>query len=86
MDMISVAEKVAGLSGAALLVIALIGAMRGWWVPRWLYDMETKKADYWKELYNRERLYNDNTRKSSRGLGHGQGQRGTTPLDGDISP
>lgn len=62
MDILAVAERAGSLSGAALTIIALIGAIRGWWVPRWLFDRESKRAEAWETLYNRERTYVDTLR------------------------
>jgi hypothetical protein len=52
-------ERIASLGGAGLLILAVLGVLRGWWVPRWLYDRESLRADAWERAYNRERGYND---------------------------
>jgi hypothetical protein len=59
MDVLALAEKAASLSGAALSILALFGALKGWWVPRWLYDRETRRADSWETLYHRERSFSE---------------------------
>lgn len=69
MELLGWAEKAASLSGAALSIVALIGAIRGWWVPRWLYDRESKRADSWETLYHRERGYTDKLAKHASGAG-----------------
>lgn len=65
-ETLALAERIASLSGAVLLVLAILGVLMGWWVPRWLFDRESKRADVWQELYNREKLYNDEQHRRER--------------------
>ena len=59
MEFLALAERIATLSVPVLLVLIILGIIFGWWVPRWLYDRESLRADVWKELYDRERTYNN---------------------------
>lgn len=45
MDPIEIAERVATLPAGPLLVIALIGIGRRWWVPGWAHADERRRAD-----------------------------------------
>lgn len=58
-EILAWAERIAALSGAGILALAVLAFICGWIVPRWLYDRESKRADSWQELYDRERKYND---------------------------
>lgn len=47
--------KVSQVGSTALLAIAVYGAAKGWWVPRWIYDEAMKReAAVW-TLYEREK-------------------------------
>lgn len=36
-----------------LLVVAVVGVVRGWWVPRWQYDAIVKERDFLRDLVAR---------------------------------
>jgi hypothetical protein len=55
MEWLDAIVKVSQVGSAALLAIAVYGAARGWWVPRWIYDEAAKReAAVW-TLYEREK-------------------------------
>lgn len=47
--------KVSQAGSTVLLVIAVYGAARGHWVPRWVHDESTKREEAWRILYEREK-------------------------------
>jgi hypothetical protein len=55
MDWLDALLKISQVGSTALLTIAVYGAAKGWWVPRWIYDEAIKReAAVW-TLYDRER-------------------------------
>jgi hypothetical protein len=55
MEWLDALLKISQVGSTALLTIAVYGAARGWWVPRWIYDEAIKReAAVW-TLYDRER-------------------------------
>lgn len=58
LELITLVERSAALSGPALIVLALYGAVKGWWVARWLYDGKCAEVESWKTLYEREKAFN----------------------------
>lgn len=72
MDWLDLLLKVSQIGSAGLLAIAVYGAAKGWWVPRWIYDEATKReAAVW-TLYEREkatseRLLGDRERRDQGG-------------------
>jgi hypothetical protein len=47
--------KLSQVGSTALLLGALYGAYRGWWVPGRAYDESVKREASWKEMYEREK-------------------------------
>jgi hypothetical protein len=55
MEWLDALLKISQVGSTALLTIAVYGAAKGWWVPRWIYDDALKReAAVW-TLYERER-------------------------------
>lgn len=55
MDALDALLKISQAGSTVLLLIAVYGAVRGWWVPRWLWDEQVKReAAVW-TLYEREK-------------------------------
>lgn len=68
MDIIDLVLKISQIGSVGLLTIAVYGAAKGWWVPRWIYDEAVKReAAVW-QLYEREK-------KTSEALIAGQERR-----------
>lgn len=55
MDWLDAVLKVSQAGSTVLLGIAVYGAARGWWVPRWIYDESAKREAAWMTLYEREK-------------------------------
>lgn len=55
MDWLDAILKVSQVGSTALLAIAVYGAAKGWWVPRWIYDEAVKREAAWSLLYQREK-------------------------------
>ena len=47
--------KVSQAGSTVLLAVAVYGAARGWWVPRWIYDECAARERVWQTLYEREK-------------------------------
>ncbi len=45
MDVIDTLLKVSQAGSTVLLLVAVYGAAKGWWVPRWLYDEALKREE-----------------------------------------
>lgn len=66
MDLIDTIFKLSQAGSAVLLLFALIGAIRGLWVPGWAYRDAEKRADAWRELYEREKTAREADRERER--------------------
>lgn len=55
MEWLDALLKISQAGSTLLLVIAVYGAARGWWVPRWIFDEAAKREDAWRVLYEREK-------------------------------
>ena len=64
-DLINAVVKLSQVGATALLLLALVGAYRGWWVPGRTYDEATRREAAWKEMYEREKLSRDSDRGQS---------------------
>lgn len=55
MEWLDTLLKLSQAGSTVLLAVAVYGAARGWWVPRWIYDETVKReAAVW-TLYEREK-------------------------------
>lgn len=43
-------EALSRLSAFSILIIAVVGFLRGWVVPRWVYDEERKTGEVYREM------------------------------------
>ena len=66
MDIIETLLKLSQVGSTALLLLALYGAYKGWWVPGRAYDESVKRELSWKEMYERERLAREADRQRER--------------------
>ena len=55
MELLDALFKVSQAGSTVLLVIAVYGAARGLWVPRWVHDEATRREEAWRILYEREK-------------------------------
>lgn len=55
MDYLDTLAKVSQAGSTLLLLIVVYGAIKGVWVPRWLYDESIKREAALWVLYERER-------------------------------
>lgn len=46
---LDLADRIAGAPTPALLVVALIGFLLGWWVPGWVYRQALGREKEWKQ-------------------------------------
>lgn len=44
-DWIDTILKLSQVGSTGLLLMALYGAVRGWWVPRWVYELLRERCD-----------------------------------------
>ena len=65
MDIIEAAVKLSQVGSTVLLLLALLGAYRGWWVPGRTYQESALREDAWKEMYEREKTARDADRERS---------------------
>lgn len=49
-DWIETLTKVSQAGSTLLLLIALYGGIKGWWIPRWLYDRQCQETAIWRRL------------------------------------
>ena len=66
MEVIDYILKLSQVGATALLLIALFGAYRGWWVPGRTYDESVRREASWKEMYERERTAREVDRDKER--------------------
>lgn len=50
MDFAQVLQAVQTGGAIAVLLLATIGFLRGWIVPKWVFDAEAKRGEEWKTL------------------------------------
>lgn len=43
-------DALSRLSAYSILIIAVVGLLRGWIVPKYIYDRETKAGDVYREM------------------------------------
>lgn len=58
--------KLSQAGSAVLLLFALWGAIKGWWVPGRTYEESVKREASWKEMYEREKLARESDRDKER--------------------
>jgi hypothetical protein len=51
--------KLSQIGSTGLLLTALFGAYKGWWVPGRTYEDAVKRELSWRELYDREKAKTD---------------------------
>lgn len=47
MDIIALVKEASGLSTVGILMLALLGLWRKWWVPGWIYQSERQAKVYY---------------------------------------
>lgn len=66
MDLVETLLKVSQAGSVALLLFALFGAYKGWWVPGRTYDEAVRREASWKEMYEREKAAREEDRDKER--------------------
>jgi hypothetical protein len=66
LEIIDTAIKLSQVGSTALLLLALVGAYRGWWVPGRTYDESVKREAAWREMYEREKAARELDRDKER--------------------
>lgn len=66
MEIIDTVIKLSQVGSTALLLVALVGAYRGWWVPGRAYEEAVRREAAWKEMYEREKAAREADRDKDR--------------------
>lgn len=51
MDLVEAVLKLSQVGSTALLLLALVGAHLGWWVPGWIYRASERRSERWQQLW-----------------------------------
>lgn len=49
-DLITLVNYAKDVGATGLLVFAIVGIFRGWWVPGWLYQAKCRECEAWKGI------------------------------------
>lgn len=66
MEIVDTLLKISQVGATGLLLLALYGAYRGWWVPGRTYDEALRREVSWKEMYEREKAAREEDRIKER--------------------
>ena len=50
MDIIALVKEAGGLSTVSLLLLALVGLYKQWWVPGWVFRAKADQALWWRSV------------------------------------